>query len=429
MHHTSPICTIRQPHGRAWKILNKDLLFSSVIPKYYVCKKYDSFTRQLNGWGFKRLYQSGPDLGCFYHECFLRSLPKLTCLIRRLKSNQGKTTPYPAGEPNFYLISETYPLPDSEPLDASARCPEAAEEGASTALALDTPARGNEAPSHSMSPNQIQFPSLPQIHPSTLGPSAVQESAAFAQIPHQGLSQEPMAMLAAAAHEHSTEGQHPSFSSTTRPSSHEYSVGYAAGLAAAARRPNGPSHPMPHYTPDFHYQPQPSDHKSYSYPRSYSTNYPPPKVGNSGQPPRYQYPPFEPPRFRYPRPELPRYQYPPPPNYHYPYANPIHEFMQLLGYQHSQESNFKPEPAVLPPSEIQVIHDGNAKSPYQPSEKRPRGSPVIEPLPNYSPRLDKEIRESDSSAPKRKDPPGSDVNLNSDSPLHKKRRGEDPPWK
>jgi len=48
------------PHGRAWKILDKDLLFSSVIPQYFVCKKYESFTRQLNGWGFKRLYQSGP---------------------------------------------------------------------------------------------------------------------------------------------------------------------------------------------------------------------------------------------------------------------------------------------------------------------------------------------------------------------------------
>lgn len=101
--------------------------------------------------------------------------------------------------------------------------------------------------------------------------------------------------------------------------------------------------------------------------------------------------------------------------------------MPLLGYKHSQESNFKPEPEVLPPSEIQVIHDGNAKSPYQPSENRPRGSPVIEPLPYYSPRLDTKIRESDSSAPKRKDRSGLDVNLDSDSPLHKKRKGEDPP--
>ena len=51
------------------------------------------------------------DHGSYYHECFLRDLPDLTCLIRRLPSNLGKSTPFPDGEPNFYLISEQYPLP------------------------------------------------------------------------------------------------------------------------------------------------------------------------------------------------------------------------------------------------------------------------------------------------------------------------------
>jgi len=99
------------PHGRAWKILNKERLKSEVLPNYYVCKKYESFSRQLNGWGFKRLHQSGTDLGCYYHESFLRDLPKLTCLIRRLAPNLGKSTPFAEGEPNFYRISEAYPLP------------------------------------------------------------------------------------------------------------------------------------------------------------------------------------------------------------------------------------------------------------------------------------------------------------------------------
>lgn len=99
------------PHGRAWKVLDKKALIASVLPQYLVCKKYESFTRQLNGWGFKRLYQSGPDLGCYYHESFLRGLPKLTCLIRRLPPNQGRATAFAAGEPNFYRISEQYPVP------------------------------------------------------------------------------------------------------------------------------------------------------------------------------------------------------------------------------------------------------------------------------------------------------------------------------
>ncbi|KAL9186011.1 hypothetical protein ACHAXT_005249 [Thalassiosira profunda] len=99
------------PHGRAWKVVDRDRLITEVIPQHLVGKKYESFTRQLNGWGFKRLHQSGPDFGAYYHECFLRNLPKLTCLIRRLPSNIGKSTPYAEGEPNFYRISEQFPVP------------------------------------------------------------------------------------------------------------------------------------------------------------------------------------------------------------------------------------------------------------------------------------------------------------------------------
>lgn len=54
--HTSYSCRSRdlftsQPHGRAFKVLDKDLLISDVIPNYFICRKYESFTRQLNGWG------------------------------------------------------------------------------------------------------------------------------------------------------------------------------------------------------------------------------------------------------------------------------------------------------------------------------------------------------------------------------------------
>jgi len=136
-----------------------------VIGNYYSCKKYESFTRQLNGWGFKRLHQKGPgklvivyvhvevdtkrnvilslltchlylkqyhiilyyiisDHGCYYHECFLRTLPQLTCLIRRLPSNLGKSSPFPEGEPNFYVISQEYPLPGLDTSSSAAAAQE-----------------------------------------------------------------------------------------------------------------------------------------------------------------------------------------------------------------------------------------------------------------------------------------------------------------
>ena len=42
------------PHGRAWKVTNKEVLVEEVIPKFFGQTKYASFTRQLSGWGFKR---------------------------------------------------------------------------------------------------------------------------------------------------------------------------------------------------------------------------------------------------------------------------------------------------------------------------------------------------------------------------------------
>eukprot|EP00571_Detonula_confervacea_P011564 CAMPEP_0172307574 /NCGR_PEP_ID=MMETSP1058-20130122/8402_1 /TAXON_ID=83371 /ORGANISM="Detonula confervacea, Strain CCMP 353" /LENGTH=437 /DNA_ID=CAMNT_0013019779 /DNA_START=45 /DNA_END=1358 /DNA_ORIENTATION=+ len=99
------------PHGRAFKIMNKDLLVNQAIPAFFVQTKFESFTRQLSGWGFKRLHQRGADYGCYYHECFLRDMSQLTWLMKRLPSNQGKPTPFAGGEPKFYLISMLRPLP------------------------------------------------------------------------------------------------------------------------------------------------------------------------------------------------------------------------------------------------------------------------------------------------------------------------------
>lgn len=42
---------VMKPHGRAFKVIDKERLMSEVLSKHCVCKKYESFTRQLNGWG------------------------------------------------------------------------------------------------------------------------------------------------------------------------------------------------------------------------------------------------------------------------------------------------------------------------------------------------------------------------------------------
>jgi hypothetical protein len=41
------------PHGRSWKILDKDLLASVVCIENFNHDSYGSFNRSVNGWGFK----------------------------------------------------------------------------------------------------------------------------------------------------------------------------------------------------------------------------------------------------------------------------------------------------------------------------------------------------------------------------------------
>ena len=50
-----------QPHGRAFKIIDRKRLVSEIIGT-----KYESFTRQLNGWGFKRLHRKGGGKAAVY---------------------------------------------------------------------------------------------------------------------------------------------------------------------------------------------------------------------------------------------------------------------------------------------------------------------------------------------------------------------------
>ena len=101
------------PHGRAWIVLKKPDFVEKVAPSHFSISKFESFTRQVNGWGFKRITQ-GPDVNAYYHEMFLRGMPHLIQWMKRSTSLQGrrKIRADPRDEPNFYQISSLYPLPD-----------------------------------------------------------------------------------------------------------------------------------------------------------------------------------------------------------------------------------------------------------------------------------------------------------------------------
>jgi HSF-type DNA-binding len=73
-----------QPHGRAFKFFDRDRLVSDVLPLYLnKQKKFSSFQRQLNMYGFHKLTGDHDDHGAYYHELFLRGCPALSRLIFR----------------------------------------------------------------------------------------------------------------------------------------------------------------------------------------------------------------------------------------------------------------------------------------------------------------------------------------------------------
>ena len=102
------------PHGRSWIVLDKKEFLKKVAPSHFQISKFESFTRQVNGWGFKRITQ-GPDINSYYHELFLRGMPHLIQWMKRSTSSgpgRRKIRSDPREEPDFYAISQMYPIPD-----------------------------------------------------------------------------------------------------------------------------------------------------------------------------------------------------------------------------------------------------------------------------------------------------------------------------
>jgi hypothetical protein len=55
------------PHGRAWRVHKPKAFEERVLSQHFRHSKYSSFTRQVNGWGFRRITQ-GTDQNAYYHE-------------------------------------------------------------------------------------------------------------------------------------------------------------------------------------------------------------------------------------------------------------------------------------------------------------------------------------------------------------------------
>ena len=97
-----------QPHGRSFKILDRDRFVSEVLPRFFPNQStISSFQRQLSIYGFLRLAKPGPDQNSYYHELFLRGRPGLLDLIKRTKTKgcMVRSIYDPSTEPCFYTMS------------------------------------------------------------------------------------------------------------------------------------------------------------------------------------------------------------------------------------------------------------------------------------------------------------------------------------
>jgi HSF-type DNA-binding len=97
-------------HGRAFRVvLPRAFEQLEIFKKYFGHNRYSSLLPQLSNHGFK-LISSGPDRNSYYHECFLRGLPHLCVHMPRFKEVR-RLIADPENEPNFYRISQLYPIP------------------------------------------------------------------------------------------------------------------------------------------------------------------------------------------------------------------------------------------------------------------------------------------------------------------------------
>ena len=104
-----------QPHGRAFKIHNAELLLEHIIPKY--------FSRMSKIASLQR--QRGPDAGSYYHEAFLRGRPMLSKRMsrKRVKGTGYKAAANPDAEPDFYsmpFMDQLMTMVPSHPSSSSA---------------------------------------------------------------------------------------------------------------------------------------------------------------------------------------------------------------------------------------------------------------------------------------------------------------------
>ncbi len=164
-----------QPHGRCFLVHKPKDFADHVLPRFFQQKKYASFQRQLNLYGFSRITRQGADRGSYYHEFFLRGKKFLCRGINRMKvkGTGARMASNPDAEPDFYSMAPIVPTPNASASSSSSDMNElvsSIEPQSNASVALSSlVSRVNNLPSHAnMVPLQSASASyLPSTLPSS----------------------------------------------------------------------------------------------------------------------------------------------------------------------------------------------------------------------------------------------------------------------
>jgi hypothetical protein len=77
----------------SFKVHQPRVFVEGTMPRYFKKIKFKSFRRQINMWGFKRI-KGGAGKGGYRHPNFIRGMPSLCCMMKRVKIKGTGSPPF-----------------------------------------------------------------------------------------------------------------------------------------------------------------------------------------------------------------------------------------------------------------------------------------------------------------------------------------------
>jgi hypothetical protein len=96
----------------SFKVHQQRVFVEGIMPRYFKKIQFKSFRRQINMWGFERI-KSGAGKGGYGHPNFIRGMPSLCCMMKRVKIKGTGSTPFEASKGHPYVPNlETLQIPN-----------------------------------------------------------------------------------------------------------------------------------------------------------------------------------------------------------------------------------------------------------------------------------------------------------------------------